>query len=92
VRRGVEEVVASSSQMSEIIEQVSSNADRYRVVSVGMSSQSEGAQTIADSMGALVAAAKRSVESAEEFGRTASELARASQTLRGSVEAFTLRK
>jgi methyl-accepting chemotaxis protein WspA len=92
VRRGVEEVVASSSQMSEIIEQVSSNADRYRVVSVGMSSQSEGAQTIADSMGALVAAAKRSVESAEEFGRTASELARASQALRGSVEAFTLRK
>ncbi|MFM1822706.1 MAG: Methyl-accepting chemotaxis protein PctA [Planctomycetota bacterium] len=91
VRRGVDEVVASSAQMAEIIEQVAANTDRYRVVSIGMASQSEGAQTIAASMGALVAAAKRSVESAEEFSRTASELARASQVLRESVGRFTLR-
>ena len=92
VRRGVDEVVASSAQMAEIIEQVAANTDRYRVVSIGMASQSEGAQTIASSMGALVAAAKRSVESAEEFSRTASELARASEVLRDSVGRFTLRK
>lgn len=92
VRRGVDEVVASSAQMAEIIEQVAANTDRYRVVSIGMASQSEGAQTIAASMGALVAAAKRSVESAEEFSRTAGELARASQVLRESVGRFTLRK
>ena len=78
--------------MAEIIEQVAANTDRYRVVSIGMASQSEGAQTIASSMGALVAAAKRSVESAEEFSRTASELARASEVLRDSVGRFTLRK
>ena len=91
VRRGVDEVVASSRQMGEIIEQVGANAERYRAVATGMQSQAEGANTISDSMGALVTAAKRSVESAEEFGRTASELQRASLALRDSVAAFTLR-
>ena len=91
VRRGVEEVVASSRQMGEIIEQVGANAERYRTVAIGMSSQSQGANTISESMVGLAAAAKRSVESAEEFGRTAAELQRASMTLRENVAAFTLK-
>ena len=40
---------------------------------------------------ALVAAARRTVESADEFGRTAEELRRASQMLRDSVGAFRLK-
>jgi methyl-accepting chemotaxis protein len=42
-------------------------------------------------MAALADAARRTIESAEEFGRTAEELQRASQTLRESVGAFTLK-
>ena len=91
VRRGVDEVVTSSRQMGEIIEQVGMNAQRYRTVATGMESQAQGASTISESMGALAAAAKRSVESAEEFGRTAAELQRASLSLRDSVAAFTLK-
>jgi methyl-accepting chemotaxis protein len=90
VRRGVDEVVASSRQMAEIIAQVESNAERIRSVSVGMDSQSQGAQTISESMGALASAARRAVDSAEEFGRTAAELQRAGQALRQSVGAFRL--
>ncbi len=92
VRRGVEEVVESSRQMAEVIAQVESNAVRFRTVSEGMASQSQGAATISESMGTLATAAKRAIESAEEFGRTASELQRASQVLRTSVGAFTLSK
>ena len=91
VRRGVDEVVASSRQMTQVIEQVEANAARFRTVSDGMASQSQGAATISDSMTALAGAAKRAVESAEEFGRTASELQRASQVLRQSVGAFKLK-
>jgi methyl-accepting chemotaxis protein WspA len=90
VRRGVDEVVTSSRQMGEIIAQVEANATRFRVVSAGMTSQSQGAATISESMGALATAAKRAVETAEEFGRTATELQRASQSLRQSVSAFKL--
>ncbi len=39
---------------------------------------------------AKASAAKRTVETAEEFGRTATELQRASLVLRQSVGAFTL--
>ena len=91
VRRGVEEVVTSSRQMSSIIEEVGANAERFRSVSTGMSSQSQGAATISQSMSALADAAKRTVASAEEFGRTAEDLQRASQRLRESVAAFSLR-
>ena len=91
VRRGVDEVVASSRQMSEVIEQVEANAARFRTVNDGMASQSQGAATISESMSALVGAAKRAVESAEEFGRTAGELQQASQVLRQSVGAFKLK-
>jgi methyl-accepting chemotaxis protein len=91
VRRGVDEVVASSRQMGEIIEQVGANADRYRTVATGMESQAQGATTISESMGSLAASARRSVESAEEFGRTAAELQRASLALRDAVAAFTLK-
>jgi len=90
VRRGVDEVVASTREMNEIIAQVEANAGRFRTVSEGMASQSQGAATISDSMGALAAAARRAVESADEFGRTASELERASSLLRASVGAFKL--
>lgn len=91
VRRGVDEVVASSRHMGEIIEQVGANVDRFHTVAAGMESQSQGASTISESMSSLVAGAKRSVESAEEFGRTASELQRASMALRESVAAFVLK-
>ena len=90
VRRGVDEVVASSQQMADVIAHVEANASRFRTVTEGMASQSQGAATISDSMGALALAAKRAVESAEEFGRTATELQRASQVLRQSVGAFKL--
>ena len=90
VRRGVDEVVASSRQMAEVISQVEANAARFRTVNEGMLSQSQGAATISDSMGSLATAAKRAVESAEDFGRTAAELQRASQVLRQSVGAFKL--
>jgi methyl-accepting chemotaxis protein len=91
VRRGVDEVVTSSRQMTSIIEEVGANADRFRSVATGMSSQSQGAATISQSMSELADAAKRTVASAEEFGRTAEELQRASQRLRESVAAFSLR-
>ena len=91
VRRGVDEVVASSRQMASIIEEVEANNDRFRSVSTGMSSQSQGAATISASMTALADAAKRTVASAEEFGRTADELQHASQRLRASVAGFSLR-
>ena len=91
VRRGVDEVVASSRQMASIIEEVEANNDRFRSVSTGMSSQSQGAATISASMSALADAAKRTVASAEEFGRTAEELQHASQRLRASVAGFSLR-
>ena len=91
VRRGVDEVVASSRQMAEVISQVEANAARFRTVNDGMLSQSQGAATISESMGSLATAAKRAVESAEEFGRTAAELQRASQVLRQSVGAFKLK-
>ena len=91
VRRGVEEVVASSRQMAEIIGEVQASAGRYRSVASGMQSQSQGATTISQSMEALVTAARRTVESADEFGRTAAELRRASQMLRESVGAFRLK-
>lgn len=91
VRRGVEEVVASSRQMNQIIAQVGESAVRFRTVSGGMAAQSQGAATISESMGALAAAAKRAVESAEEFRRTASELQQASQVLRRSVGEFRLK-
>lgn len=91
VRRGVDEVVASSRQMASIIEEVEANTDRFGSVSTGMSSQSQGAATISASMAALADAARRTIASAEEFGRTAEELQRASQTLRESVGAFTLK-
>ena len=91
VRRGVDEVVASSRQMASIIEEVEANNDRFRSVSTGMSSQSQGAATISASMTALADAAKRTVASAEEFGRTAEELQHASQRLRASVAGFSLR-
>ncbi|MFM1803803.1 MAG: Methyl-accepting chemotaxis protein PctA [Planctomycetota bacterium] len=90
VRRGVDEVVTSSRQMNEIIVQVEAAADRFRAVSEGMASQSQGASTISDSMRGLVSAAKRAVETAEEFGRTAGELERASQALRSNMESFRL--
>ena len=90
VRRGVDEVVSSSRQMNEIIAQVEASAARFGSVTDGMSSQSQGAATISESMGSLASAAKRAVDSAEEFGRTAAELQRASQLLRQSVGAFRL--
>ena len=40
---------------------------------------------------ALAGAAKRAVESAEEFSRTAADLQKASQVLRQSVSAFKIR-
>jgi methyl-accepting chemotaxis protein len=92
VRRSVDEIVRTGRQMGSIIEEVHANAERYRTVADGMQSQAQGAQTISDSMGALAAAARRSVETAEEFGRTADELKRASQTLRASVAQFSLRE
>jgi methyl-accepting chemotaxis protein len=91
VRRSVDEVVASSRQMASIIEEVGANAERYQSVAGGMESQSQGAATISASMSALADAAKRTIASAEEFGRTADELQRASQVLRRSVSAFTLK-
>ena len=90
VRRGVDEVVASSQQMNDIIAQVEANAERFRTVASGMASQSQGAATISESMVSLVSAAKRAVESAEEFGRTAAELERTSRALRASVGEFRL--
>lgn len=92
VRRVVGKVVDSSAEIGEIIAQVTANAERYRSVSGGMQSQSEGAATISESMAALVDASRRAVESAEEFGRTAAELQEASQTLRASVSRFSLRE
>ena len=91
VRRGVDEVVTSSRQMAEIIEEVGANAGRFQSVAAGMASQSQGAATISTSMGALVDAARRTIASAEEFGRTAQELQGASQRLRESVSGFTLK-
>ena len=90
VRRGVDEVVRTSRQMGEIIEQVAANADRFRTVSAGMQSQSEGAASISDSMSSLVDAARRTVESAGEFGKTAQDLQRTSVTLRENMQAFRL--
>ncbi len=90
VRRGVEEVVRTSRQMGEVIENVAANTTRFRTVSAGMQSQSEGAVNISDSMSSLVEAARRTVESAEEFGKTAQELQRTSVTLRESMQAFRL--
>ncbi len=90
VRRGVEEVVRTSRQMGEVIENVAANTSRFRTVSAGMQSQSEGAVNISDSMSALVEAARRTVESAEEFGKTAQELQRTSVTLRENMQAFRL--
>jgi methyl-accepting chemotaxis protein len=90
VRRGVDEVVTSSQQMNDIIAQVEANAERFRTVTSGMASQSQGAATISESMVSLVSAAKRAVESAEEFGRTAAELERTSRALRASVGEFRL--
>ncbi|MEY5032350.1 MAG: Methyl-accepting chemotaxis protein PctB, partial [Planctomycetota bacterium] len=90
VRRGVDEVVTSSQQMNDIIAQVEANAERFRTVTSGMASQSQGAATISESMVSLVSAAKRAVESAEEFGRTAVELERTSRALRASVGEFRL--
>ena len=90
VRRSVDEIVQTGKQMGDIIEQVEANAVRYRTVATGMTSQSQGATTISQSMGALASAAKRTVETAEEFGRTANDLQRASMLLRQSVASFTL--
>jgi methyl-accepting chemotaxis protein WspA len=90
VRRGVDEVVTSSQQMNDIIAQVEANAGRFRTLTAGMASQSQGASTISESMTALVSSARRAVESAEEFGRTAAELERASRSLRASVGEFRL--
>ncbi|MEY5031259.1 MAG: hypothetical protein RL354_290 [Planctomycetota bacterium] len=90
VRRGVDEVVTSSQQMNDIIAQVEANAGRFRTLTAGMASQSQGAATISESMTALVSSARRAVESAEEFGRTAAELERASRSLRASVGEFRL--
>ncbi len=92
VRRSVDEIVHTGKQMGDIIEQVEANAVRYRTVATGMTSQSQGATTISQSMGALASAAKRTVETAEEFGRTANELQRASMLLRQSVASFTLQE
>ena len=92
VRRGVDEVVRTSRQMGEIIEQVAANSVRFGTVSVGMQSQSEGATSISESMSSLVDAAKRTVESAEEFGKTATELQHASITLRENMQVFTLKE
>jgi methyl-accepting chemotaxis protein len=90
VRRGVDEVVTSSQRMNDIIAQVESNAERFRSVAAGMASQSQGAATISESMTALVSSARRAVESAEEFGRTAAELEHTSRSLRASVGEFRL--
>jgi len=92
VRRGVRDVVAAGSQMTEIIDRVNRSTDSFKQVNESMQAQSEGAQQISDAMGSLVGNANQTVQSAREFGRAAADLQSAIGLLREAVSKFNLRE
>jgi len=92
VRRGVRDVVAAGSQMTEIIDRVNKSTESFKQVNESMQAQSEGAQQISDAMGSLVGNANQTVQSAREFGRAAADLQSAIGLLREAVSKFNLRE
>jgi methyl-accepting chemotaxis protein WspA len=79
VRSGVAQVTKINQMTWEIINEVQSLNDRFRLVNDGMRNQSTGAQQINDAMGQIADATRRSAQSIKEFES-------ATATLRASVE------
>ncbi len=91
VRRGVRDVATVGSQLAEIINRVNSSTESFKQVNESMQAQSEGAHQISDAMTSLVGNARQTAQSAQEFGRAASDLQAAIATLREAVAQFKLR-
>jgi methyl-accepting chemotaxis protein len=92
VRRGVHDVAAAGSQMTEIIDRVNRSTESFKQVNESMQAQSEGAQQISDAMASLVANANQTMQSVREFGKAATDLQAAIALLRQAAGQFKLRE
>lgn len=92
VRRGVRDVAAAGSQLTEIIDRVNRSTESFESVNESMQAQSEGAQQISEAMMSLSANAQQTMQSVQEFGRASLDLQSAIAVLRQSVAQFKLKE
>ena len=90
VRRGGETVVALSSQLGGIIDQVRAHGPQFTAVKDGMYGQSQGAQQISEAMEQLSLAAEQTKESLHEFKMATEQLNEAIQGLQDEVSRFKI--
>lgn len=92
VRRGVKNVVAAGSQLTEIIDRINQSTESFKQINASMQAQSEGAEQISEAMGSLTANAQQTMQSAKEFGIASTDLQSAIATLREAVSKFKLKE
>jgi methyl-accepting chemotaxis protein WspA len=88
VRKSVEGVIAISSQLEEIMQQVRILPTTFEHVTEGVQGQSEGALQINESMVQLNEAAQQTKESLREFNAATGQLNTAAQNLHQEVSIF----
>ncbi len=81
VRTGVARIAELSAQMGQIIEEVHTVSDRFRLVNEGVRNQALGADQINDAMTQVTAVTQQTRASVDEFKQSTAHL-------RGSVEAI----
>lgn len=92
VRRGVRDVAAAGSQLTEIIDRVNRSTESFESVNESMQAQAEGAQQISEAMMSLSSNAQQTMQSVQEFGRASLDLQSAIAVLRQSVAQFKLKE
>ncbi|AWM36479.1 Putative methyl-accepting chemotaxis protein YoaH [Gemmata obscuriglobus] len=88
VRSGVHQVTKINQMTWEIINEVQSLDQRFRLVNEGMRNQTAGAQQINDAMTQIAEATHRSAQSVKEFERTAAHLRSSVETLNEEIAQF----
>lgn len=88
VRRGIEAVDSTGSQLEQIIGRVKTLTPRFSSLNEGMHSQSLAAQQISESMGQLSEAARQTSESVSEFNDATEQLREAARGLKEEVSRF----
>jgi methyl-accepting chemotaxis protein WspA len=88
VRSGVGQVTRINQMTWEIITEVQGLNGRFQLVNEGMRNQSIGAQQINDAMTQITEAARRTVQSIQEFERATTHLRGSVESLNGEIAQF----
>jgi methyl-accepting chemotaxis protein WspA len=88
VRSGVGQVTQINQMTWEIINEVQGLSGRFQLVNEGMKNQAVGAQQINDAMGQVAEAARRSVQTIQEFEKATAHLRSSVEGLNAEIAQF----